>query len=170
MRDLNVKYGYHGEENKNRPGGLPMGIDTFTPHQLRHTFCTLMYFASVDVMTTRDQMGHKAISVTLGIYTALDQKFKKKKSTASMPISGREPADLYFLTPRFAPPVEPPLKENQRNLRAIKAHDSTLSVPSPQIKIPENWLHKPTFGDFLLELLIRFERTTCSLRVSCSTG
>ena len=79
MRDLNVKYGYHGEENKNRPGGLPMVIDTFTPHQLRHTFCTLMYFAGVDVMTARDQMGHKDISVTLGIYTALDKKFKKKK-------------------------------------------------------------------------------------------
>lgn len=47
---------------------------------------------------------NKDISVTLGTYTALDQKFKKKKSTASMPISGRKPADLYFLTPRFAPP------------------------------------------------------------------
>lgn len=56
-----------------------MLIDTFTPHQLRHTFCTLMYFAGVDVMTARDQMGHKDISVTLGIYTALDKKFKKKK-------------------------------------------------------------------------------------------
>lgn len=33
----------------------------------------------VDVMTARDQMGHKDISVTLGIYTALDKKFKKKK-------------------------------------------------------------------------------------------
>lgn len=78
MRDLNVKYGYDGQQNKNRPGGLPMVIDTFTPHQLRHTFCTLMYFAGVDVLTARDQMGHKDISVTLGIYTALDKKFKKK--------------------------------------------------------------------------------------------
>ena len=79
MCDLNVKYGYDGKQNKNRPGGLPMVIDTFTPHQLRHTFCTLMYFAGVDVLTARDQMGHKDISVTLGIYTALDKKFKKKK-------------------------------------------------------------------------------------------
>ena len=60
-------------------GWLLLVIDTFTPHQLRHTFCTLMYFAGVDVMTARDQMGHKDISVTLGIYTALDKKFKKKK-------------------------------------------------------------------------------------------
>ena len=78
MCDLNVKYGYQGKQSKNRPGGLPMAIDTFTPHQLRHTFCTLMYFAGVDVLTARDQMGHKDISVTLGIYTALDKKFKKK--------------------------------------------------------------------------------------------
>lgn len=38
-----------------------------------------MYFAGVDVLTARDQMGHKDITVTLGIYTALDKKFKKKK-------------------------------------------------------------------------------------------
>ena len=83
MCDLNVKYGYHGAANKHDPAGLPMVIDTFTPHQLRHTFCTLMYFAGVDVLTARDhardQMGHKDISVTLGIYTSLDKKFKKKK-------------------------------------------------------------------------------------------
>ena len=79
MADLNAKYGYHGEESKKRPGGLPMRIEPFTPHQLRHTFCTLMYFAGVDVLTARDQMGHKDISVTLGIYTSLDKKFKKKK-------------------------------------------------------------------------------------------
>ena len=79
MRDLNVKYGYDGQQNKNRPGGLPMAIETFTPHQLRHTFCTLMYFAGVSVLTARDQMGHKDISVTLGIYTTLDKKFKKKE-------------------------------------------------------------------------------------------
>lgn len=79
MADLNVRYGYHDRASKKCPGGLPMVIDTFTPHQLRHTFCTLMYFAGVDVLTARDQMGHKDITVTLGIYTALDKKFKKKK-------------------------------------------------------------------------------------------
>jgi len=83
MADLNVKYGYHGEESKKRPGGLPMLIEPFTPHQLRHTFCTLMYFAGVDVLTARDQMGHKDIKVTLGIYTSLDKKYKKKEPECS---------------------------------------------------------------------------------------
>ena len=40
---------------------------------------------------------------------------------------------------------------------------------SSQTKIPEKLGTKPLFGDYTLELLIRFERTTCSLRVSCST-
>ena len=79
MCDLNVKYGYGGQVSKYDPHSLPMRIEPFTPHQLRHTFCTLMYFAGVDVLTARDQMGHKDITVTLGIYTALDKKFKKKK-------------------------------------------------------------------------------------------
>ena len=37
-----------------------MRIDAFTPHQLRHTFCTLMYFA-------KQNLGHR------------NKKFKKKK-------------------------------------------------------------------------------------------
>ena len=56
-----------------------MVIRTFTPHELRHTFCTLLYKAGVDVITARDQMGHKDISVTQGIYTHLDKTEKKRK-------------------------------------------------------------------------------------------
>ena len=76
---LNAKYGHPGTKIPKHPDELPMVIDFFTPHQLRHTFCTMMYFAGVDVLTARDQMGHKNINVTLGIYTSLDKKFKKKK-------------------------------------------------------------------------------------------
>ena len=112
MRDLNVKYGYEGpaRRTKTRPGGLPMLIDTFTPHQLRHTFCTLMYFACVDVMTARDQMGHKDISVTLGIYTALDKKFKKKKINR-LDTYLKKPVPTWadpLVSLPFAPPLEPP--------------------------------------------------------------
>lgn len=77
MQDLNVRYGYDDTANKFTPGGLPMRIQTFTPHQLRHTFCTLLYFAGVDVLTARDQMGHSNISVTLSIYTHLDKQYKQ---------------------------------------------------------------------------------------------
>ena len=39
---------------------------------------TSMASQSIKV-TARNQMGHKDINVTLGIYTSLDKKFKKKK-------------------------------------------------------------------------------------------
>jgi integrase len=87
MTDLNVKYGYGGEVDKlaarkkgadgNSQGQLPIRIQTFTPHQLRHTFCTIMYLAGVDVMTARDQMGHSDIKTTLEIYTHLDKLYKR---------------------------------------------------------------------------------------------
>ncbi len=43
----------------------------FTAHQLRHTFCTLLYEAGVDVMVAQEQMGHASPAMTLGIYTTL---------------------------------------------------------------------------------------------------
>ncbi|MBQ6163330.1 MAG: site-specific integrase [Clostridia bacterium] len=46
-------------------------IDHFTPHMLRHTFCTLMYESGVDVVTAQHQMGHADVKTTLSIYTHL---------------------------------------------------------------------------------------------------
>ena len=47
---------------------------------------------------------------------------------------------------------------------AISAHIPLERHFRRQTKIPEKLGVKPLFGDFTLELLIRFERTTCSLR------
>ena len=52
-------------------------VEPFTPHYLRHTFCSLMYLAGVDVLTAKEQMGHKDIQTTLKIYTHLDRIYKK---------------------------------------------------------------------------------------------
>lgn len=91
MKALNAKYAHNGANvfsvRKKGPDGkergeLPMLIRTFTPHELRHTFCTLLYQAGVDVMTAKDQMGHSDISVTMGIYTHLDAQYKEKKMAA----------------------------------------------------------------------------------------
>lgn len=46
-------------------------------HGLRHTFCTLMYLAGVDVVQVCTQMGHAAVSTTLRIYTHLDAIHKR---------------------------------------------------------------------------------------------
>lgn len=92
MTDLNVKYGFHDavskhavrkkDEDGQERGALPIVIRTFTPHELRHTFCTLLYIAGVDVLTARDQMGHSSVQVTQEIYTHLDKQFKARNMAA----------------------------------------------------------------------------------------
>ena len=78
MTDLNMKYGYGGSVSKYDPDGTVMLIEPFTAHQLRHTYASLLYLAGVDVMTAKEQLGHADIKTTLGIYTHLDAKYKKK--------------------------------------------------------------------------------------------
>lgn len=84
MCDLNIKYGkwenqINGSEtpkNKYVPEKLPMVIETFTAHQLRHTYITMLYMAGVDVLTAKEQAGHADIKTTLGIYTHLNAEYK----------------------------------------------------------------------------------------------
>ena len=57
-------------------GGLPMLINEFTPHCLRHTFCTMLYEAGVDPLVAKEIMGHSDIKTTLGIYTHLSRTHK----------------------------------------------------------------------------------------------
>lgn len=80
MTDMNIKYGYGGinpftgkKIYKHAPTKLPMVIDEFTPHCLRHTFCTLLYEAGIDVLVAQNQMGHTDVKTTLGIYTHLNK-------------------------------------------------------------------------------------------------
>jgi len=83
LADLNFKYGDFSSylkrpKSKFDPGGVPFVIPRFTAHWLRHTFCTIMYLAGVDLLTAKYQMGHKDIKTTLGIYTHLDEIHKRK--------------------------------------------------------------------------------------------
>ena len=57
---------------------LDMTIPPITMHWLRHTFCTLMYLAGVDVVQASAQMGHTDVSTTLRIYTHLNARHKRK--------------------------------------------------------------------------------------------
>ena len=43
-----------------------------TPHVLRHTFCTNMQRAGIDVKSLQYLMGHSNVSVTLDVYTHVD--------------------------------------------------------------------------------------------------
>lgn len=89
MNVLNEKYGHPGEsrfannkkvqaENGIQPrGALPMVIRKFGLHDLRHTFCSMLYMAGVPILVAKEQMGHSKITTTLEIYTHFDKQFKK---------------------------------------------------------------------------------------------
>lgn len=85
MRVLNEKYGTRTPADLERlqsstpgPKKLDMTIPPITLHWLRHTFCTLLYLAGVDVVQACAQMGHADVSTTLRIYTHLDAIHKRK--------------------------------------------------------------------------------------------
>lgn len=83
MRVLNIKYGTRTPADLERmktPGQhkFDMTIPPITLHWLRHTFCTLLYLAGVDVAQACAQMGHADVSTTLKIYTHLDAIHKRK--------------------------------------------------------------------------------------------
>lgn len=74
--DLNVKYGYeHQDVSKYDPKGLPMRIERFTPHYLRHTFATLLYLQGVNVVTAKQYLGHADIQTTVNIYTDMEHNY-----------------------------------------------------------------------------------------------
>lgn len=55
----------------------------FQCHDLRHTFCTMLYDAGVDVKTAQLWMGHADIMITMRIYTHLSEKRKEKSVDAA---------------------------------------------------------------------------------------
>ena len=59
------------------PEKIPFVIEPFTLHCLRHTFCTMMYEAGVDILVAQKQMGHSDVKTTLAIYTHLEQEHKQ---------------------------------------------------------------------------------------------
>lgn len=83
MRQLNIKYGsgivkHQDEPGRPGPKTYEMTIPPITLHWLRHTFCTLLYLAGVDVVQACAEMGHADVSTTLKIYTHLDSIHKRK--------------------------------------------------------------------------------------------
>jgi site-specific recombinase XerD len=48
-----------------------------TPHNLRHSYATMLFDAGVDIKTAQLWLGHKDINTTLAIYTHLSQTMLK---------------------------------------------------------------------------------------------
>ena len=70
-REMNISMGAKTYRNALIPP-LPLAED-FTPYCLRHTYCTDLCRASIDVRTAQRLMGHANISITSDIYTHVDQ-------------------------------------------------------------------------------------------------
>lgn len=69
-RDMNIDMGCRVYRNKLIPP-LPLA-DDFVPYDLRHTYCTNLQKAGVDIRTAQKLMGHADIKMTANIYTHVD--------------------------------------------------------------------------------------------------
>lgn len=69
-RDMNLSMGCKTYRNALIPP-FPLA-DDFVPYCLRHTYCTDLCRAGVDVRTAQKLMGHADISITANIYTHVD--------------------------------------------------------------------------------------------------
>ena len=64
--------------------GKAYGIPKMGPHKLRHTFCTMLFDADVDLKTVQYLMGHSDPQTTLSIYAHyLDSKGVKAMSAVN---------------------------------------------------------------------------------------
>lgn len=53
---------------------FPLDTDSISPYSLRHTFCTNLQKAGVDIRTAQYLMGHASIEMTANIYTHVDME------------------------------------------------------------------------------------------------
>ncbi len=45
---------------------------TFTPHQLRHSYCTMLYYSGIKIKETQNLMGHSSAKMVYDLYAHLD--------------------------------------------------------------------------------------------------
>lgn len=69
-RDMNISMGCRVYRNQLLPP-FPLAED-FVPYDLRHTYCTDLQKAGVDIRTAQRLMGHADIRITANIYTHVD--------------------------------------------------------------------------------------------------
>lgn len=75
-RDMNISMGCKVVRNALVPP-YPLA-DDFVPYCLRHTYCTDLCKAGIDIRTAQRLMGHANVSVTADIYTHVDMNDIKK--------------------------------------------------------------------------------------------
>jgi integrase len=65
--------------NRSKGGNKKMKAiaSDITPHLLRHTYATMLYYAGVDIKTAQYLLGHSSVQITLEIYTHLEKESGK---------------------------------------------------------------------------------------------
>ena len=86
-----IPQGHKADEFIFFPGGLPRrraidkAIDEYkkrtgvqaTPHQLRHSYASILHSAGIDVKDAQALLGHSSITMTQDVYTHLEEAHKK---------------------------------------------------------------------------------------------
>lgn len=70
---IRAEYNKAEEENALFENREPLYIPDFTPHILRHTFCTRMAESGMDIKVLQEIMGHSNIQVTMNIYNHVNE-------------------------------------------------------------------------------------------------
>lgn len=72
----NIRDSYNKQESENAyfDGREELLLPDFSPHTLRHTFCTRMAENGINIKVLQEIMGHSNISVTMQIYNHVDQE------------------------------------------------------------------------------------------------
>ena len=83
-----TKYGdckrWYGRRKCDKDKNLPPWEDVdILMHDLRHTYCTMLYDAGIDIKTAQKWMGHKDPTVTLKIYTHIS-KMREETATKAL--------------------------------------------------------------------------------------
>lgn len=92
QRKMNIAAGGSGNIKGKKDLSVVACAD-ITPHMLRHTYATNLYYAGVDVRQAQNLMGHSDPTITLKFYTHL-----RKKESAPL-----EKLNLYFSPQKKAP-------------------------------------------------------------------
>lgn len=76
IRDM---YNKEEQENAIEEEREPILMQDFTPHTLRHTFCTRMAENGIDIKVLQSIMGHLNIAVTMQIYNHVNDERNKEE-------------------------------------------------------------------------------------------
>lgn len=86
MFSLNYEYGdfslyINKPKSKYQPSKIPMVIEGFSPYYLRHTHATDLFDAGCNIFYVKNQMGHRDVKTTLGIYVHFTKRNKSANSS-----------------------------------------------------------------------------------------